>query len=92
MAEEIDNLDMVQGRWKTGDADNVVVEADQVWMLGDSEVCGNLTVDLVDKEPVSGCAKIFLSSLLSHIYYHHRSGACTPCQVSISLRLLYRSL
>lgn len=53
MAEQDnDNLEHVQGRWKTGDADNVVVEADQVWMLGDSEVCGTLSVDLVDKEPV----------------------------------------
>lgn len=77
MAEQDnDNLEHVQGRWKTGDSDNVVVEADQVWMLGDSEVCGTLSVDLVDKEPVrcldlecvdSNCCNMFAATSLSGI-------------------------
>jgi len=52
MAEEQDPLDSVQGRWKTSENENVVVEADQVWMLGDSAVAGILNVDVVESEPV----------------------------------------
>ena len=55
MAEEADPLDTVQGRWKTSENENVVVEADQVWMLGDSAVCGVLNVDIVESEPVRFC-------------------------------------
>ena len=36
-----DFLDAVQGRWQVGD-DFIVIEADQIWFLGDSEVFGTL--------------------------------------------------
>lgn len=50
MAEDL--LDLVQGRWQTGEGDFVVVEADQVWFLGETTIYGNLVVDTKDGENV----------------------------------------
>jgi len=49
MAEfDDDLLEGVQGRWQTAEGDFVVVEADQVWFLGDTAIYGNISVEKVE--------------------------------------------
>ncbi|CAD7948591.1 unnamed protein product [Amoebophrya sp. A25] len=45
MAEDTDYLDDLQGRWQTSDQDFVVIEADQVWFLGDSQLYGHIEAE-----------------------------------------------
>ncbi|CAD7965243.1 unnamed protein product [Amoebophrya sp. A120] len=46
--DDDDCMDLLQGRWQTSDQDFLVVEADQVWFLGETAIYGNLSADKTD--------------------------------------------
>lgn len=45
--DEDDHLSMVQGRWQTQEGESLMVEGDQVLILGEPEVFGTLQVDKI---------------------------------------------